>query len=95
MVRTRTSVMSAEAVAPATTLGRRIHALFAVLGMRGRVNQYSIFVDVRAVLNKLRFAIKCSQRFMTLWPRLTGPDKVSCEETTSSGRPAARICLLA
>ena len=72
MVRTRTSVMSAEAVAPVSTLGRRTRGLFTVLSMRWRVNPYSVFVDVGAVLNKLRFAWRgCCRR----WCVSVGPKR--------------------
>jgi hypothetical protein len=56
MMGTRALVMSAETVGQVTTLRRRTRRLFTVLSVRRRVNPYSVFVDVRAVLNKLRFA---------------------------------------
>ena len=62
MVRTRALVMPAETVTPVTTLCRRTHRLFAIFSVRGRVNPYSIFVDVRAVLNKLRFTRRGRRR---------------------------------
>jgi hypothetical protein len=55
MMRTRALVMSTETVTQVTTLRRRARQLFTVFSVRRRVNPYS-FVDVRAVLNKLRFA---------------------------------------
>jgi hypothetical protein len=62
MVGTRALVMPAEAVTPVTTLCRRAHRLFAVFSMRGRVNPYSLYVDVRAVLNQLRLARRGRRR---------------------------------
>jgi len=55
-MRTRALVVSAETVAAIPALRRCTDWRFASLGMRGRVNPYSVFVDVRAVLDKLRFA---------------------------------------
>jgi hypothetical protein len=56
MMRTRALVMSTETVTQVTTLRRRARRLCTVFSVRRRVNPYSVFVDVRAVLNKLRFA---------------------------------------
>jgi len=56
MMRTRALVMPAETVTQVATLRRRARRLFTVPSVRRRVNPYSVFVDVRAVLNKLRIA---------------------------------------
>jgi len=69
MVRTCAFVMPAETVTPVTTLRRRTYRLFAVLSMRWRVNSYSVFVDVRAVLNKLRFARRARRRVRVNYQR--------------------------
>src|SRR5579863_7331340 len=75
MVRTRTSVVSAETVAPVTTLRRRTHGLFAGFGMRGRVNPFSVFVDVGAMFDKLRI-VWCRRR----WRRV-GEDSKWCDQS--------------
>lgn len=62
MMGTRALVMSAETVGQVTTLRRRTRRLFTVPSARRRVNPYSVFVDVRAVLNKLRLARRGRRR---------------------------------
>jgi hypothetical protein len=56
MMRTRALVVSTKTVAAIPALRRCTNGGVASLGMRGRVNPYSVFVDVRAVLDELRFA---------------------------------------
>lgn len=95
MVRTRASVMSAETVAPIATLRGRTGRLFSVLGMCGRVNPFSIFVDVRTMFDQLRF-VRCRHRWRRAGESCERCDQRRAEndlhENFHADLPSERLC---